>query len=36
MTDLSDYELRVLRKMVASADDDLVCGAAPVGSDGEP
>jgi hypothetical protein len=28
MTDLSDYEMRVLRQMVKGADEDLICGAA--------
>jgi hypothetical protein len=28
MTDLSDYELRVLRQMVKGGDEDLICGAA--------
>ena len=28
MTDLSPYELRVLRQMVKGGDEDLICGAA--------
>jgi hypothetical protein len=28
MTDLSPYEMRVLRQMVSSEDEDLICGAA--------
>lgn len=28
MTDLSDYELRVLRQMATGGDADLICGAA--------
>jgi hypothetical protein len=27
-SDLSDYELRVLRQMVKGGDEDLICGAA--------
>jgi hypothetical protein len=28
MTDLSPYELRVLRQMATGGDEDLICGAA--------